>query len=620
MSINTSAARHDDWDETGLTIEPSPLIDVADLLIAYLEQIGIEYIFGVPGGAIEPLYNAIARSGRRGGIRHIVARHESGAAFMADGYARETGKIGVCCATSGPGATNLITGVANSFDNNIPLLVITGQSALPAFGKHALQESACTGVNVPGMFQYCTRYNSFVSHPKQLEAKLVTALQRAARPPRGPVHLALPVDVSRSPSPVAKPSYDLRNFLASSSLVDEAAVEVLSTLLDNARKVVVFIGGLCGEAVSAILQFVALKGAAFVATPDGKGLVSSHHPLFRGVFGFSGHMSADAALRDPAVDLILAVGASMGEWNSGGWSESVLNERLVHIDESEDNFALTPMARFHVRGRILTIFNRLVARMRDTQECAAYEEAHRRTAHRLSQCASDPDSMLSNMDKYLSEAVPIKPQRLMRELGRLFPPTTHFLADAGNSMSWATHYLHPMDRRAGERRLDGLERNNSLGRRRTPGGWLRVTANFAPMGWAIGGAVGTAVANPHVPVVCITGDGSLLMNGQEISVAVAEGLTVIFVVLNDSALGMVKHGQRLANAEQIGYELPPTDFVALARAMGADGYAIRSPEDLSKLDVDAICSRKGPTLLDVQIDPDEIPPMNVRMKILAGTN
>ena len=147
-----------------------------------------------------------------------------------------------------------------------------------------------------------------------------------------------------------------------------------------------------------------------------------------------------------------------------------------------------------------------------------------------------------------------------------------------------------------------------------------MTMNFAPMGWAIGGAIGTAAANPDVPVVCITGDGSLLMNGQEISVAVAERLTIIFVVLNDRALGMVKHGQRLANAEQIGYELPPTDFVALACAMGAHGYTIRSPEDLSKLDVDAICSRKGPTLLDVQVDPDEIPPMNVRMKVLAGNN
>ncbi len=142
--------------------------------------------------------------------------------------------------------------------------------------------------------------------------------------------------------------------------------------------------------------------------------------------------------------------------------------------------------------------------------------------------------------------------------------------------------------------------------------------NFAPMGWAIGGAIGTAAANPDMPVVCITGDGSMLMNGQEISVAVAGKLSVIFVVLNDQSLGMVKHGQRLAGAEPIGYELPPTDFAMLARALGAEAYTIRAPEDLSSLDVTALCARKGPTLLDVHIDPDEVPPMNVRMRVLAN--
>lgn len=598
------------------TTEHSP--DIADLLVTYLEQIGVEYIFGVPGGAIEPLYNALARSSRRGGIRHILARHEAGAAFMADGYARETGKIGVCCSTSGPGVTNLITGVAGAYDNNIPMLVITGQPALPAFGKHPLQESACTGVNVLGMMRHCTLYNSLVSHPDQFETKLVAALQRATRAPRGPVHLAFPVDVFRSRSAAAVPSYDLSKLLTPSSLVDIDAAEKLGRMLDEASKVVLLIGGWCGEAVGAIQQFAALTGASLVTTPDGKGLVSPHHPLFRGVFGFAGHASVDAALRDPSVDLILAVGVSMGEWNSGGWSDSVLNDRLVHIDESEDHLSRTPMARLHIRGRILSVFNHLVERIEDGQRHASYEAERKRVSLELEERVSDPDRMLSDMDKYLSDATPIKPQRLMRELGRLFPPTTRFLADTGNSVSWSTHYLHPKDRRVGERRLASGERKPTSGRRRSAGGWLRVTMNFAPMGWAIGGAIGTAAANPEVPVVCITGDGSMLMNGQEISVAVAERQTVIFVVLNDQALGMVKHGQRLARAEQIGCDLPPTDFAALARALGAQAFTIRSPEDLANLDIEAICARKGPTLLDVLVDPDEVPPMNVRMKVLGN--
>lgn len=600
-------------------VVPAKPFEVADLLVAYLEQLGIEYVFGVPGGAIEPLYNALARSERRGGIRHILARHESGAAFMADGYARETGKLGVCCSTSGPGATNLITGVACAYDNNIPMLVITGQPALPSFGKNPLQESSCTGINTLSMLRHCTRYNSLVSHPKQIEAKLISALQRAVRAPKGPSHLTFPVDIFRSASPNPEPSYDLRSLLAPSSLVDNGAIDTLCELIDQSSNVVMLIGSGCGEAIGAILQFAAMKGATFVTTPDGKGLVNPRHPLFRGVFGFGGHASSETALRDQSVDLILAIGTSMGEWNSGGWCESLLNERLAHIDESEEHLSRTPMARLHVRGRIQAIFDRMIEKLH-IQSKSNDTEHHRRRASRTAEREKwDPLHMLAAPAKFDSEATPITPQRLMRELGTRFPPTTRFLADTGNSVAWSVHYLHPdTDRRFSERRLGGGGRKVTPGQRKTDGGWLRVTMNFAAMGWAIGGAVGTAAANPDVPVVCITGDGSMLMNGQEVAVAVAEKLNVVFVVLNDQSLGMVKHGQRLAGAEQVGCELPPTDFAMLAHALGADGITIRSPQDLDALDIEALCKRNGPTLLDVHVDPDEIPPMNVRMRVLAN--
>lgn len=597
--------------------QSEPKLEVADLLVSYLEQLEIEYVFGVPGGAIEPIYNALARSSRHGGPRPVVARHETGAAFMADGYSRETGKLGVCCATSGPGATNLITGVATAYDNGIPMLVLTGQPVLSAFGKRALQESACTGVNTLGMFHHCTHYNTLISHPGQMESKLVAALMRATRTPRGPVHLSIPLDILKSPSPVSEPSYDLRTLLQPSSMIDEQAVESLFQHIQEAKSIVLLIGGWCGEAISLILQFAALKGAHIITSPDGKGLVSPRHPLFRGVFGFAGHASADAALRDETVDLILAVGVSMGEWTSNGWSESLLNDRLIHVDESDGHLARTPMAKLHVRGRILAVFERLGERLRIAQrEGDNGFERHRKSSRQHS-AAWEPDSMVDAVGKQESEAVPITPQRLMRELGRLFPLGTRYLADSGNSLAWAIHYLQPADRRSSARRMEG-ERKISYGCRKTDGGWLRVTMDFAPMGWAIGGAVGTAMGNPDVPVACITGDGSMLMNGQEISVAVAEGLTVIYIVLNDAALGMVKHGQRLARAEPIAFALPPTDFAGLGRALGADAYTIRGPKDLRALDIDAICSRKGPTLLDVYIDPEEVPPMNLRMRVLGA--
>jgi acetolactate synthase I/II/III large subunit len=605
--------------------------EVADLLVAYLEQIGVEYVFGIPGGAIEPLYNALARSERRGGPRHILARHESGAAFMADGYARETGRLGVCCATSGPGATNLITGVSCARDNGTPLLVITAQPALPVLGKNALQESACTGINTLSMFQHCTRYNSLVSHPKQLEAKLIAALQCALRPPRGPAHLSFPTDVFRSPIPGAAPSYDLNSLLSPSSLIDDDSLGMLQDMLADAVKVIFVIGAGCGEAIGSILQFIGHTGATFITTPDGKGLINPRHPRFRGVFGFGGHESAEAALRDPTVDLVIAVGASLGELNSGGWNETLLNEHLVHVDESEENFATTPMAQLHVRGRIRTIFDRLNER---STGASAPVEDHEQDSAYLLVASWGPVSILQDCPQFDSNATPITPQRLMKELGRMFPSSTRFLADTGSSVTWATHCLHPTDRRLGERRLTTGEgrrtrsriqsasgrRQISTGtRRQSNGGWLRVTMNFAPMGWAIGAAVGTAAANPKVPVVCITGDGSMLMNGQEISAAVAEKLTVIYVVLNDGGLGMVKHGQRMGKAEQIGCDIPPTDFAAMARAMGAQAYTVRSPEDMTSLPIEDICTHKGPTLLDVYVDPEEAPPMKLRVRVLNAT-
>ncbi|MDP3482827.1 MAG: thiamine pyrophosphate-binding protein [Sulfuricella sp.] len=567
--------------------EPHPMMEAADLVVAYLEQIGVEFVFGVPGGAIEPLYNALARSARRGGPRPVVARHETGAAFMADGYARETGRIGVCCATSGPGSTNLITGVACAYENEIPLLVISGQPSLLLLGRGAMQESAgIGGIDTVAMFRTCTRYSALVSHPDQLERQLASALLLAHQPTPGPVHLSIPVDVLRSPAG-HKPAYDLASLLLPPSLVDDAAVKALHGQLEQARRVVVLIGSGCGEAIDVILDLAEKIGAVFVTTPDAKGFVSPRHPLYRGVFGFAGHRSADAAMNDRA-DLILAVGSDLGEFTSNGWCESLLNSRLVHIDSCEAHLLRSPMARLHVRGRIRPVFERLLDLMR--------QDGGRELAATARQPAQAP---VEDPAKRMSDAVPIKPQRLMRELGRRCPPNTRFLADTGNSIAWAIHHLDLHDCHPSK------------------GGWLRVTMNFAPMGWAIGGAVGTALAAPKSPVVCLTGDGSLLMNGQEMTVALVEKLTVVFVILNDAALGMVKHGQRLAGAEQVGVDLPTVDFRLLAESMGIPGHVIRSAEDLERLDLDAILRNPGPTLLDVRIDGEEVPPMLLRMQTLG---
>lgn len=583
---------------------------IADLIVAYLEQLEIEYVFGIPGGAVEPLYNALARSARRGGPRPVLARHEAGAAFMADGYARETGKIGVCCATSGPGATNLLTGVASAYDNTVPLLAITGQPALPSFGKRALQESACTGVNTLGMFRHCTSYNTLVSHPEQLENKLVNALMHTRKSPQGPAHLTIPVDILRAPIATNVPAHDLSSLLHRPALLDFSQVEALRAEVEQARRIVILIGGArsCGDAIESIIKLAELTDAIFVTSPDGKGLVNTRHRLYRGVFGFAGHASATEVLRD-SPDLIIAIGTSLGEWTSGAWSEHLLNQRLVHIDSSEDHLLRSPMARMHVRGSIRSICERLNDLLQQS-----------RPPYEPSIGLRNPDYMLDEVDKFVSDATPIKPQRLMRELSRRFPPHTRFLADTGNSTSWSIHYLQPHDRRTLRQEPPADPASGMPVERRWQGdaGWLRVLMDFAPMGWAIGAAVGGARGNPECPVVCITGDGSYLMNGQEISVAAAEGLTVIFVILNDQSLGMIKHGQRLAGAEPVAFELPRVDFAMQAASLGIPAYVVNSPEDMANLDYEGMVARKGPTLLDVRIDGEEVPPMGLRMKVLGG--
>ncbi len=579
-----------------------PIYEIGDLFVSYLEQIGVEYVFGIPGGAIEPLYNALARSERRGGPRAVVARHETGAAFIADGYSHSSGNLGVCCATTGPGSTNLITGVASAFENNIPLLVITAQTALSTFGKGAFQESSCTGTNTIGMFQHCTKYNSLISHVDQFERKLTSAVMTANQSPCGPVHLSVPMDVFGAPSNVQEPSYDLANLLWNPSMIDEESVEIICKDLKRSNKTVFIIGDEAATAIGTILDVALKLNATVLTTPLGKGLVSPYHPLFKGVVGFAGHESAMRELQDTNNEMIVVVGSPLSEWESNAWDNKLLNSKLIHIDSMESNFTRSPMANLHVRGSLESIFEHI----HQSLEQDKYKTSIQSNGE-ISAGISKINFSLVEADKFNSDETPIKPQRLMKELPNIFPPHTRYLADTGNSFAWGIHYLHPYDRRIAGKRENGC-------------GLFRACLEFASMGWAIGASIGTALGTENTPVVCLTGDGSYLMSSQEISVAIQEKLTVIFIVLNDSELGMVKSGQMLGKVEVTSYQLPNISFAKMAEALDVPSYVIKSPKNLLELDVEEICNRNGPTLIDVHVDPSEIPPMQTRIKVLHPVN
>ncbi len=569
--------------------------NVSDLLVNYLKQLDIEFVFGIPGGAIEPFYNSLAKSARENGPRAITARHETGAVFMAEGYHTHTGKIGVCCGTTGPGTTNLITGIASAYANHVPLLIITAQTPLATFGRQAFQESSCTGINTIAMLEPCTRYNSLVSHPEQLELKLVSAVMTAFGQTPGPVHLSIPMDVMNSTECSSEPKFNLKELIRPFPTVNTSQIESLINRLSFAKKTIFVLGegAICG--VSNILLVAQFYNAEIVTTPHGKGLISPYHHAYRGVYGFAGHDSAEQALLNPDVDTVVCVGTTLGEWATNSWNtQALLNDKLIHIDQEEKNFTLTPMASAHIHGSIAGVFEELLHFItKDSKPFDALNENH------LSHTTKKLPFLLDDQAGFIDDSNPIHPARLMRELPDVLPPNTRYLADIGASFAWAIHYLHPFDRRL-------------KGSRSITGGLFRTCIEFSSMGWAIGCSVGAAMALKNQPVVCITGDGSFLMSGQEITIAVQEHLPVIFIILNDQALGMVKHGQKLTEAESVGFEIPPVDFTAFGKAMGVRSITINKPCDLAELKTIDFENLKEPILLDVHIDIEAVPPIKRR--------
>lgn len=566
----------------------------SDLLIDYLEQLGVEYVFGVPGAHISALYEALAVSEQRGGPRAILTRHETGAANMADGYARETGKLGVCCATTGPGATNLLTGVASSFTDHTPLLVLTGQTPVPRFGSAAFQESSPDMMDTTAMLSHCTYYSSVITHHAQFEAKLSRALMCALRTPRGPAHLSIPVDVSRAKAPEVISYPSLPSLLMEPSIFfDQGALSALISLvektLDEGKKITVMVGHDCANATSEIMAFSDKVGARVISTQRGKTWVDPYHALYRGVFGYAGHQSAREAMEDSDVGIILAAGTGLGQWSTAAWDTALLNDRLVHIHRHGDYLSRSPMAQLHLQADVSSVFSALLGHLENSTVTA------KTVPYQPVQLDEDsyrsPPSQITVREPtdYHAEQSPLHPQRLVHELmqGR-FPEETRFIVDTTNWIPWTLHYFFTPNHEQ-----------------------YRLSSELAAMGWGIGAAVGTALAKPKTPVVCLVGDGGFLMNGQEITVAVAEKLPVIYMILNDSTYGMVKHRHRQVSEVDIAFTFPSVDFNAMAKAMGADAYTVCNVGDLAALDIQSICEREGPTVLDIHIDADATPPMGM---------
>ena len=447
------------------------------------------------------------------------------------------------------------------------------------------------------MFARCTRYNTLVSHPAQLETKLLQAVSHAMSNQPGPAHLAIPLDVMRHRIPDDVMDGQLNAFTNYKVTPNKESLQSALSELDSAKKVTLVLGEGAAEASEILVRIAESRHWLMVTTPRGKGLIDSFHPLYRGVFGFAGHDSASDALKMDSADRVVAIGTALDEVSTCGWDPTtILSDRLIHISNNPTHLSRSTMAKLVVFGSPEFLFESLA----ETWGLGS----KRQTSGSISSDECLPvDTSFDEPDKCFDRSGLIKCQSLMTYLSLVCPQDARVLMDTGNSFLWGIHYWNV--RRPKEMPLKTNHFHIGLG--------------FAAMGWAIGTSIGMATANRRHPVICFTGDGSYLMSGQELTVALQENLNLLMLVLNDASLGMVSHGQKLSGGEQVATRLPSVDFSMMARALGVESYRVESMEQLADLDIAEILSRPGPCLVDVIVDGDQVPPLGSRMKVLTSS-
>lgn len=524
----------------------------AEALLDALHAEGVELIFGYPGGAIMPVYDALVGHP----IRHILVRHEQAAALAADGYARFTGKLGVCMATSGPGATNLITGLADAFLDSVPLLAITGQVARPLMGTDAFQEVDTFGITLP-----VVKHSFLVRDPEAVPVIVHEAclIARSGRP--GPVLIDLPKDVASSPvragpgAPLPDPPAPKPN---------PCALERARHLLARAERPVLYSGygvALAG-AEQALRELVEAIGIPVVSTLKGLGGLPTDHPAFLGMLGMHGSRAANRAVQE--ADLLLCVGARFDDRATGRLDDFAPRARVIHLDADPGEISKLRYAEVALCGDLRVLLPALALR--------PVPPTWRRRVSALKE---------ADRPRYDAPGRFVYAPALIRRLYHLMPEDAVVTCDVGQHQMWvAQHGLH-----------------RSIRQHLTSGG-------LGTMGFGLPAAIGVKLADPQRTVVCITGDGSFMMNLQELATLRRYRLAVKILLLDNASLGMVRQWQELFHAHrysEIDLSDNP-DFAALARVFGLWGERLDSREALDQA-LGEWLSADGPALLHVPIDP-----------------
>ena len=558
------------------------MMNAAEVIVNSLEKHGVEYVFGVPGGAIEPLNNALHKSK----MKVIVAKHEQGAAFMADGYARVSGNIAVCCSTAGPGATNLITGVASSFGDSIPVIALTGQVSTSLFGKGAIQEFSVQSFGIVSMFRQISKYSDIIINENKAGEMISRARRLALTGRKGPVHLNLPTDIMKR-----KVTDDNHERCSTTQVMgfDREAVKKAAQLLLGAKRPVIVAGWgtVLSRADVELLELAEKMDIPVATSPKAKGIMSESHPLSLGVLGFAGSPASKEFIIKRDVDVMLAVGTSFNEFVTSGWDKRLLPMKsLIHIDIDCNEIGKNYYADVGIAGDARTVLRELIYELHRNNKRKKVRDDRRKEVQTIKDGQTVKGRKLNKM--------PYNPLRLIMDLGDALPKDALYFVDNGNSMAWAIRHLNVT----------------------TPYSFF-VGLGFASMGFAVAASIGAKLAVGDRPVVALVGDGSFLMNGMEVATAVNYNIPVIWVVMNNSMLGMVYHGRKLANIpEGLESGFKPVDFVKLAEGFGARGIRITKPGEINRELMDEIIGAGVPTVLDVIIDPEEVPPIHSRIAAL----
>ena len=537
----------------------------ATALMKALEKEGVKEVFGLPGGANLPMYDELGKSN----IRHILVRHEQSAAHMADGFGRVSRKPGVCFATSGPGATNLLTGIATAQADSAPMVAVTGQVPVAMIGKDAFQESDIIGMANPAL-----KYSYQPRTPEEIPTMVKQGFYIAETGRPGPVLLDIPKDVQQNeanipfPDEVRVPGYhpwtdpDMQN--------TGRAVE----LLLSAQKPIILAGGgvIISSAFAELQSIAELLMIPVVTTFKGKGAFPEDHPLSLGPIGMHGHAEANKLMTE--ADCVLAIGTRFSDRSVGTFEEFEKNLKIIHMDVDPAEIGKNQTTSVAVVGDVRTslrIFGKLLM-----------DKAVR---------PSDDNPWLKHVKEtkqYWRENLKLHPgemgaAKILRKLRELLPKESIVTTEVGQHQMWASLFF------------DAIH----------PGTFFSSTG-LGTMGWGFPAAIGAKTARPDVPVVDIAGDGSFNMTEHSLATAVLEDLPVIVFLINNYSLGMVAQWQRtFYDRRMVGVDLKKCpDYVKLAESYGAQGIRAQSMDELEKAIKDGLKSDVA-TVIDIPIDPEE---------------